>query len=135
MAADALRCWSCGSSLAAVPLPFGRRSECPHCEVFLHTCRQCDFYDPGVSKSCRETTADEVADKEQANFCDHFRPRAGLSGGADSGAAAARAKLAALFGGKPDARPRPAAPQVDPRDVEAEAARQKLESLFGKPKN
>lgn len=136
MAAENLRCWSCGGSLAAVPLPFGRRAECPQCEVFLHCCRQCDFYDPGTSKDCREPSADEVVDKEQANFCDYFRPRAGLSASGDPAAAAARAKLASVFGGglpggtpDPAARPAPAKP-----DSEAEAARRKLEALFGKTK-
>ena len=41
---------------------------------------------------------DHVTDKEAANFCDHFRPRSGLSGGGDRAAAESRAKLAALFG-------------------------------------
>jgi hypothetical protein len=142
MAANAnLRCWACGDSLAAVPLPFGRRAECPNCEVFIHCCRQCDFYDAGVSKSCRETSAEEVFDKEQANFCDFFRPRAGLAASGDPQAAAARAKLADVFGeslhgGKPapGGASAPAAKAAPKTDGEAEAARRKLESLFGKTK-
>jgi hypothetical protein len=30
-----------------------------------------------VAKQCRETVAEEVKDKERANFCDYFKPRAG----------------------------------------------------------
>lgn len=136
MAAENLRCWSCGQSVAAVPLPFGRRAECPHCEVFLHCCRQCSFYDTKASKDCREPSADEVVDKEQANFCDYFSPRGGLAASGDPQAAEARAKLASVFGADiPGGRP-PAgvpAPAV-PADSEAEASRKKLEALFGKTK-
>jgi hypothetical protein len=137
MAVENLRCWSCGGALAAVPLPFGRRAECPQCEVFVHTCRQCEFYDPGASKDCREPTVEEVLDKEQANFCDYFRPKAGLAASGDPAAAAARAKLANLFGGGlPGGMPEPGAKPAEPAkvDSEADASRRKLEALFGKPK-
>lgn len=133
MAVQDVRCWSCGNAVAAVPQPFGRRAECPTCEVFLHCCRQCDFYDPKVSKACREPSADEVVDKEQANFCDYFQPRAGLTASGDPAAAAARAKLESVFGGgMAGGKPAPGAPAPKPGDAEAEAARKKLEALFGK---
>ena len=136
MATDNLRCWSCGGSLANVPLPFGRRAECPHCEAFLRCCRECDFYDTGASKSCRETSADEVVDKEQANFCDYFRPKAGLVAGGDPAAAAAKAKLAAVFGAGPPSRQtlKPTADDADKARADADAAKAKLDALFGKPK-
>jgi hypothetical protein len=43
----------------------------------LHACRMCVDYDRRVAKHCREPTAEEVRDKEHANFCDHWKPRAG----------------------------------------------------------
>lgn len=95
-----LVCWRCGGSLAALTLPLRRLEECPACRAELHVCRLCAFYDPYVAKKCREDDAEEVKAKEQANFCDYFRPRPGAF---DSVAAQAeqRAKdqLAALFGG------------------------------------
>ena len=30
-----------------------------------------------VAKHCREPIAEEVKDKERANFCDYFKPRPG----------------------------------------------------------
>ena len=132
--AEQLNCWHCGASLAGLPLPLGRRDECPGCTASLHACRLCDFYDTGTSKDCREPMADEVTDKESANFCDYFRPRAGLSGGQDPEAAKARARLEAVFGGgasgggSTDA----AAGEEGGPDPEAEASRRKLEALFGK---
>jgi hypothetical protein len=85
--------------LEGLVLPVGRREECEHCSSSLHVCRMCDFFDRSASKQCREPMADEVTDKEHANFCDYFRPRSGLTAGADPDAANSRARLEALFGG------------------------------------
>ncbi len=60
----------------------------------------CSHYDPGeTSKQCREDDAEEVRDKQAANFCDYFK----LADDAFEGAAiqadeAARTELASLFG-------------------------------------
>jgi hypothetical protein len=70
-----LVCWRCGASLAALSLPLRRLDECPMCRAELHVCRMCRSYDPRVAKKCREDDAEEVRGKEQANFCDYFRPR------------------------------------------------------------
>jgi ribosomal protein L40E len=95
-----LVCWRCGASLAALTLPLRRLEECPGCRAELHVCRMCVGWDPRVAKQCREEGPEEVRAKDQANFCDYFRPR---SGAFDSVAAqaerAARDQLAALFGG------------------------------------
>jgi hypothetical protein len=65
----------------------------------------CASYDAHVAKKCREDDAEEVKVKEQANFCDYFRPRPGAF---DSALAAAGQKarddLAALFGAGDSAR-------------------------------
>jgi hypothetical protein len=143
MVSQGLRCWSCGGSLEAVLLPFGRAESCPACEVWLHCCRQCVHYAPGASKDCREPMVEEVHEKEAGNFCDYFKPRAGLSAAGDPAAAAARARLASLFGGAAPPAPKSPAPQSPAQapppasgaaDSEAEAARRKLAALFGKPK-
>lgn len=128
-----LNCWRCGKTLTGVPLPVGRREECVHCTASLHVCRQCKFYDPGTSKDCREPVADEIPDKESANFCDYFQPRLDIAAQEDPAALAARRKLSALFGEKP------AAGAVDggtasasgaAPDSEADEARRKLAALF-----
>ena len=69
-----LRCWKCGASLAELSLPLRRTDECRACRAELHVCLMCEFYDTSVAKSCRETIAEEVKDKQRANFCDYFRP-------------------------------------------------------------
>ncbi len=88
----------------------------------------CEFYDTSVAKSCREPVADEVRDKERANFCGYFKPipdayRPGDSSESDE----ARAKLAALFGDEVEAKDGAASGAKS----EADAAREKLEQLFG----
>jgi hypothetical protein len=94
-----LQCWKCGASLKALSLPLLRRDECPACRAELHVCRLCVDFAPGLAKQCREPTAEEVSDKQHANFCDHFKPRAGAwSPPNTSEAERARAELAKLFG-------------------------------------
>ncbi len=61
----------------------------------------CEFYDTSKAKHCRETIADEVKDKERANFCDYFRPTTNAyQPGSVSAAERARLELEALFGRK-----------------------------------
>jgi len=71
---ESLVCWKCGASLAELPLPLSRLAECPKCRAYLHACRLCTCYDPRLTGKCREERAEEVRDRECANFCDWFRP-------------------------------------------------------------
>lgn len=132
MAPNLLNCWHCGTSLAELPLPIGRREECPHCSSSLHVCRMCEFFERNASKMCREPMADEVTDKEQANFCDYYRPRAGLTAAADAEAATARARLEKLFGGVPS-HDRPPVSKLP--SSEKETHRRKLDALFDEGKD
>lgn len=97
--AHSLVCWKCGASLAALSLPLLRLDECPACRAQLHVCRLCVEYDTRVAKHCREPTAEEVRDKEHANFCDHYKPRPGAYEAPDTRAIEqSRAALDQLFG-------------------------------------
>lgn len=119
-----LVCWKCGASLADLSLPLRRLDECKQCAAELHVCKLCEFYSLTVAKQCREPIAEEVKDKERANFCDYFKPRpnAYSSAGLDA-AAKAKAQLDVLFGGTAAASSEPSA---------AEKARAELEALFKK---
>jgi hypothetical protein len=121
---DDLVCWRCGASLQGLLLPFGRRAECLACKAEIHVCRMCRFYDPNVAKSCREPIAEEVQDKERANFCGYFepRPRAYVPRDAAAGRTA-KARLDALFGDRGAGTPSAATP--------ADRAREELGRLFG----
>jgi hypothetical protein len=97
--ANDLVCWKCGASLATLTLPLRRLEECKQCRAELHVCRMCLDYDTSYAKHCREPTAEEVRDKTSANFCDHFKPRAGAYKAPDTAAISdAQAALARLFG-------------------------------------
>ena len=84
-------------------LPIGRREECPSCKADLHCCRNCAFFDPTVSKQCREPVAEHVKDKERANYCDYFDFAQARSTGDGVRTDQARKALEDLFkpGGKP----------------------------------
>ena len=95
-----LKCWRCGFDLASLSLPLSRQDQCPDCFVDLHACRMCTQFDKGVPRQCREDGAEEVKEKERANFCDWFSPSAAaFTGELAAAEAAARAQLDGLFGG------------------------------------
>lgn len=96
----ALVCWKCGASLEAYSLPFSRAEECRACRTELHVCRMCRFFDATKSRSCAEPVAEEVRDKDRANFCGYFEPAAGRFRTAGAAAVDARSALEALFGPK-----------------------------------
>ena len=61
----------------------------------------CVEYDTSYAKHCKEPTAEEVRKKDEANFCDHFKPREGAYTPPDTaGVDKARAELERLFGKK-----------------------------------
>ena len=88
-----LVCWRCGASLAELSLPLRRLDVCKACNAELHVCKMCVEYDTSYAKHCKEPTAEEVRKKDEANFCDHFKPKAGAYVAKD-GAEIARAKSA-----------------------------------------
>jgi hypothetical protein len=125
---DTLVCWRCGASLAHFPLPLARSAECEKCRADLHVCRLCEFFDPRLGKQCREPVAEDVKDKDRANFCGYFQAKAGVYVAPDTGAAQkARAELNALFGG---AENLPTATPSSARSA-ADLAREQLDRLFG----
>ena len=80
-------------------LPLLRQDQCPECFVYVHCCRMCEFFDPGVAEQCREDDAEEVKNKEGANFCDYFRPIAGAHDSSYvSAETQARSQLDSMFG-------------------------------------
>lgn len=59
----------------------------------------CIYFDPHVTRQCREDDAEEVKEKARSNFCDYFRPNPDAHDSRFNEAEAkARANLAGLFG-------------------------------------
>lgn len=120
---NALICWKCGAPLKGVPVPFSRRADCPACHAELHVCRMCRYYDTRVNGQCTEDRAEDVREKERANFCDYFKPRPNAFVRPEHAKAqAAKAKVDAMFGTMPA--------ENDERSNET-AARDRLDQLFG----
>ncbi len=92
-------CWKCGFSVDARMLSYRRLEQCGACEAELHVCRMCAYFSPRLPGGCSEDRAEEVMNKERANFCDYFTPRRDAFAPHD-GASGRRAKadLEALFG-------------------------------------
>ncbi|MFQ5994106.1 MAG: hypothetical protein ACE5K1_03350 [Acidiferrobacterales bacterium] len=85
-------------------------------------CKMCQFYDPRVSDQCTEDRAEEVREKERANFCDYFKPKPNAYVQRDdSKAQAAKAELDGLFD---------AGSQNTDTSPQDDQARQELEQLF-----
>jgi hypothetical protein len=131
MSAAELRCWNCGADLDTVPRPISRHEQCPDCFEALHCCRFCRHYRTDVTGSCDEDRADPPVIKENANFCDWFRPDASaFSGDRTSRAGAAMGKLEALFGADGEtADEEEASPAPLSKEDEARA---RLDDLFKK---
>ena len=91
-------CFRCGASLVRMSLPFSRRDQCPECGVDLHVCRMCVHFDPKAPSQCREEDAEDVKEKELANFCEYYEPSVtAFDAGRKSESDLAREALEALF--------------------------------------
>lgn len=98
--------FSCFKCREVIPLAsgdkIGLRDTCAKCDADVHCCQNCHFYDPHVHNQCRETQAEWVRYKDEANHCDYFRPllAEGRSPGGRKGSPssdAARKKFDDLF--------------------------------------
>lgn len=127
-ASETVACYYCGARLdTAAP---GRLDQCSGCGRYVHVCRMCAFYDPNeTSKQCAEDDAEEVRDKQGANFCDYFRLATEAFDAAQIRAdAAARNQLEQLFG---DTQPA-ADPLTKEGPSEEARMREDAEALFRK---
>ena len=130
-----LACWSCGASLDELPRPITRHMNCPECFEDLHCCRMCRHYAPDATIACTDERTDPPVNKENANFCDYFRPTNAYRAGSKQRQEAVKDKLDALFGSEEvanhDAENTQTQDAPDPGDDEESEARRRLEDLFG----
>ena len=66
-----MNCAFCQKETTATKIQI--RDECPGCGRDLHICLNCEFYDTGAYRQCRESISEPVRDKDKANYCDFFR--------------------------------------------------------------
>lgn len=65
------RCHKCGAIVDIEKV--SRRDECHSCGLDLRVCLNCTFYDEGRANQCFEPQAEQVKEKDRANYCDYFR--------------------------------------------------------------
>ena len=69
-----MKCWKCDFDMedpSLGKLPF--RSTCDKCGSWLHCCKNCKYYTPGLPNDCYIPGTDFVADREGCNFCEEFK--------------------------------------------------------------
>ncbi len=49
------------------------RATCTKCLAWLHVCKNCIYYKPGMSNDCQIPGTELIADREMANFCEDFK--------------------------------------------------------------
>ena len=128
----ALECWSCGASLDELPRPITRHMNCPECFEDLHCCRMCRNYAPDASITCTDERTDPPVNKENANFCDYFRPTNAYRAGSRERQADAKSRLDALFGAAQatDDESEVEEDTLAPPDDKHAEARRRLDDLF-----
>lgn len=92
---EAVKCSSCG---AKAPATITFESTCPNCRAELHSCRQCNYFDPSATFQCSKTIPARIVNKNARNTCELFVTRTVVerqtsSGGAPTDARQAFAKL------------------------------------------
>lgn len=69
---EVVRCARCG---AIGSVAIGPDSECRSCGAALHSCAQCDSFDPGAVFECRQKIPARVSPKDARNTCTLFAAR------------------------------------------------------------
>jgi len=97
-------CRHCGQELK-IETKIRREEVCPACGEYLHCCLNCRFFTGGLPRTCNEPQAEEVREKEKANFCGFFLFAEGKPASPPPHAAArARAQFQSLFQKDPKRR-------------------------------
>ena len=125
---DNLLCWNCGTSLDDIPRPISRHSNCSKCFEVLHCCRMCRHFEPEKRPYCSHDRAEPPVEKENANFCDYFRPVNRFVPADVTKSDQAKSELDALFGDSPGAGEPDV--DIDIDEADADAALNKLNNLF-----
>jgi hypothetical protein len=92
---EIVKCSSCGAKVTGM---VGVESSCTKCRGDLHTCRQCESFDPGARFECIKPVATRIVNKNARNKCELFSARTVVERETSSGAPTdARQAFANLF--------------------------------------
>lgn len=65
-------CYKCGKDLGDMPKRLSPKETCPFCLAYLHCCKNCIYYQPGLANDCKIPGTDPISDREGCNYCDEF---------------------------------------------------------------
>jgi hypothetical protein len=65
-------CWNCGKQITDLPERISFREICPFCHSYLHCCKNCTNYQPGLSNDCKIPGTEPISDREMRNTCEEF---------------------------------------------------------------
>ena len=92
------RCAQCGTVLQSIAEPVG---QCPKCGFELHSCKQCEHFDPSSRFECNQPVPERISPKDKRNDCKFYTMRVALEKETSSKASAkpndARAAFDNLF--------------------------------------
>ena len=92
---EKVKCAACG---AQAPPSIALASTCPNCRGDLHTCRQCNYFDPSARFQCLKPITARIVNKSANNTCELFLARTVIERETSSGAPTdARQAFAKLF--------------------------------------
>lgn len=69
---ETLKCAACGAKISA---NVGADSTCPKCNADLHSCRQCNYFDPAARFECNKPITARIMSKQARNTCELFEAR------------------------------------------------------------
>ena len=73
-------CKNCGHRYDGRTVGF--KTTCEKCNEYLHTCCNCDLYDPQADR-CRSLTTEAIGDRKANNYCEEFVPNIDSEPGTD----------------------------------------------------
>ena len=92
------RCAQCGTVLQSIAEPVG---QCPKCRFDLHSCKQCEHFDPSSRFECIQRVPERISPKDKRNDCTFYSMRVALEKETSSKGSAkpndARAAFDSLF--------------------------------------
>ena len=93
---ETVKCTACG---VKAPTSINFDSSCSNCKADLHSCRQCNYFDPGAHFECSKSIPARIVNKNARNTCELFEPRTVVERQTSSGAptGGAREAFAKLF--------------------------------------
>ena len=92
---ETVKCTACG---VKAPSNITFDSTCTNCRTELHSCRQCNYFDPSARFECSKPITTKIVNKNARNVCELFAPRTVIERQTSSGAPNdARAAFNKLF--------------------------------------